>query len=245
MHILDDPSGLSVRARRLLERTGSRRQSTVPRIPTEFLRLPDGTGRQIRTPMLLVLRREGFDDRYGGLRYQVRRSRRVGGERQETRTVWDFDLGARMRPDPAGGWTFDWSGERVSSAFHYLVHSDGRVGVDDGTPAFLEIAPSLPALIESHALTDMVAAWDQCGLDVDRFELARRLDGLTDIPEASGPTVRWRVSDDVVVQEFRHWSSQCPRRPRAFIWTRDAAGRRRVEDAAARAVSVRTAERLG
>ncbi|MEV6008126.1 hypothetical protein AB0M29_15060 [Streptomyces sp. NPDC051976] len=244
MHILDDHSGLSVRARRLLERTGTRCQSPASRIPTEFLLLPDGSGRQIRTPMLLVLRREGFDDRYGGLRYQVRRSRLVGGERHETRTAWEFDLGALMRPDPMGGWTFEWSGERLPSAFHYLVHSDGRVGVDDGTPVFLEIAPSVPALIESHALTDMVAGWDQCGLDVDRFELARRLDGLSEVREASGPTVRWRVSDDVVVQEFRHWSSTSPRRPRAFIWTRDAAGRRRVESAAARMVSVRTVERL-
>jgi hypothetical protein len=102
---------------------------------------------------------------------------------------------------------------------------------------FLEIAPSIPALIESHALTDAVSTWDRTIAEVDSFILAEQLDGLTDIPEASGSTIRWRFSDNVAVEEFRNWSSDAPRRWRAFIWTRGEAGRRQVEEAAARAAA--------
>jgi hypothetical protein len=115
----------------------------------------------------------------------------------------------------------------------WLVHTDGRAGADDGGGQFLEIAPSVPALIESHALTDMLSAWDRCtNLKADTFALAQQLSGLTTVPEASGQTVRWRISDTIAVNEFRHWSSQNPRYWRAFIWTRNADGQRRVEQAA-------------
>jgi hypothetical protein len=47
-----------------------------------------------------------------------------------------------------------------------------------------------------------------------------------------------RSSDTVAVQEFRHWSSQEPRRWRAFIWTRcREAGQRQIEQAAIRAAT--------
>ncbi|MFD8725424.1 hypothetical protein ACFV2H_47680 [Streptomyces sp. NPDC059629] len=116
----------------------------------------------------------------------------------------------------------------------YLVHTDGSVGVDDGSGAFLEIAPSIPALIESHALTDMVSTWDRTSVEVDSFVLAQQLEGLTNVPEASGRTIRWRVSANVVVQEFQQWSSQAPRHWRAFVWTQGEAGRRQVEEATVR-----------
>lgn len=188
--------------------------------------------------MMLVIRREGSEQRYGGLRYQVRSSYTVQGERHDVLPDWHYDLGQGLWSGSAHGWYFDWLGERVSSPARYLVHTDGRVGVDDGGGTFLEIAPSLPALIESHALTDTVSTWDRVTAEVDGFALAEQLDGLTDVPEASGCTIRWRLSDNVAVEEFRNWSSEEPRRWRAFIWSRGHAGRRQVEDAAALAAAM-------
>lgn len=232
MHILDDLTGLSARARSLLERTGRRVDPQEPRLSTEFLRIRDRFGRSVPTPMPLVIRREGFEQRYGGLRYQVRSTYTVDGERREVLREWHYDLGHGMWTDSAHGWYFDWLGEHVSSPVRYLVHTDGRLGVDDGGGTFLEIAPSIPALIESHALTDALLTWDRATTGVDSFALAEQLDGLTEIPEASGATIRWRLSESVAVEEFRNWSSEAPRRWRAFIWSRGESGRHQVEDAA-------------
>ncbi|KOV74078.1 hypothetical protein ADL00_03010 [Streptomyces sp. AS58] len=234
----DDPTGLSARAIGLLERTGWRDSPQEPRLSTEFLRLRDRLGELTPAPMTLVIRREGFEQRYGGLRYQVRSSYIVQGERHDRLRDWHYDLGQGIWAGPAHGWYFDWFGERVSSPVRYLVHTDGRPGVDDGGGTFFEIAPSLPALIESHALTDMVSTWDRTNAKVDSRALAERLDGLIDVPEASGRTIRWRLSDNVAVQEFRNWSSEEPRRWRAFIWSRGHAGRRQVEEAAVRAAAM-------
>ncbi|MFQ3560181.1 hypothetical protein QZN11_25740 [Streptomyces gramineus] len=238
MHILDDPTGLSARAIGLLERTGRRDSPQAPRLSTEFLRLRDHLGQLTPAPMTLVIHREGFEQRYGGLRYQVRSSYTVHGERHDRLRDWHYDLGQDVWADRAHGWYFDWFGERVSSPVRYLVHTDGRVGVTDGGGTFLEIAPSLPALIESHALTDMVSTWDRATAEVDSRAPAEQLDGLTNVPEASGRTIRWRLSDNVAVQEFRNWSSEEPRRWRAFIWSRGQAGRRQVEEAAVQAAAM-------
>ncbi|MFG2951927.1 hypothetical protein [Streptomyces adustus] len=238
MHILDDPAGLSARAMSLLERTGRREPPQEARLSTEFLRIRDRFNQLTPAPMMLVIRREGFEQRYGGLRYQVRSSYTVQGERHDVLRDWHYDLGQGLWTGSVHGGYFDWFGERVSSPVRYLVHTDGRVGVDEGGGTFLEIAPSLPALIESHALTDMVSTWDRATAKVDGFALAEQLDGLTDVPEASGRTIRWRLSDNVAVEEFRNWSSEEPRRWRAFIWSRGRSGRRQVEDAAARAAAM-------
>ncbi|MET9877036.1 hypothetical protein ABZZ36_20755 [Actinacidiphila glaucinigra] len=238
MHILDDPTGLSTRARNLLERTGWRDHQREPRLTTEFLRIRDRVGQLIPTPMMLVIRREGFDQRYGGLRYQVRSSYTIQGERHDMLREWHYDLGQRMATGSTHGWYFDWFGERVSSPVRYLVHTDGRVGVDDGGGTFLEIAPSLPALIESHALTDTVSTWDRITAEVDSSALADQLAGLTDVPEASGPTIRWRLSDNVAVKEFRNWSSETPRRWCASIWSRSRTGRCQIEEAVVRAAAM-------
>src|SRR5690349_4610206 len=128
MHILDDLAGLSTRAKSLLERTGWRDQPKEPRLSTEFLQIRNHFGRLIPTPMMLVIRREGFEQRYGGLRYQVRNSYTVGGERHEVPRDWHYDLGEGVWTGSASGWYFDWFGQRVSSPVRYLVHTDGRVG---------------------------------------------------------------------------------------------------------------------
>lgn len=205
----------------------------MPRLATEFLQVRDQAGRPVPAPAMLAIRREGFEDRYGGLRYKVRSSFTIDGERHEVTRSWHYDLGQDIHPDASRGWYFDWYGEHASTAVRWLVHTDGRAGVDDGGGQFLEIAPSITAVIESHALTDMLSAWNRCtSLTIDAFALAQQLSGLTTVPEASGPTTRWRISDTVAVHEFRHWSSQNPRYWRAFIWTRTADGQRQIEQAA-------------
>ncbi|MFL6113481.1 MAG: hypothetical protein ACJ786_19285 [Catenulispora sp.] len=233
MHILDDPTGLSTRARNLLERTGWRERPHDLQVSTEHLQARDCRGRLIPPPMLLVIRREGFEYKYAGLRYRVRRSLTFNGERHERVHDWHYDLGRCLWADPNGGGYFDWIGERVSSPVRYLIHTDGRVGVEDGNAVFLEAAPSINALIESHALTDMVSDWDRSPSGADALHIARSLDGLEDIPEASGPTVRWRLSQHVAVCESQNWSSTEPRQWRAFIWCRGEAGHRQLEEATA------------
>jgi hypothetical protein len=172
---------------------------------------------------MLAIRREGFEQRYSSLRYQVRNSYTYEGERHDSAFGRRYNLEQNVWADSVRGGYFSWSGEHAATPVRWLVQTDGRAGVDDGGGNFLEIARSVPALIESHALTDMVAAWDRTPLTVDGFDLAQQIGGLTDISEASGPTARWRVSDTVAVQEFRHWSSQEPtHRWRAFIWTHRA-----------------------
>lgn len=54
----------------------------------------------------------------------------------------------------------------MSSPIRHVVHTDGRVGIEDGSGDFVEIAPSLPVLIESHALADSAMARDR--LDAGR-----------------------------------------------------------------------------
>lgn len=85
-------------------------------------------------------------------------------ERYETALRWEYNhLGTRTAAwqDPRrGGWYFEWIGEHVSKPCRDLIHTDGSVGTDmDGGSPYLPVAPSVPHLIESHALTDSVATW--------------------------------------------------------------------------------------
>lgn len=228
MHLLDDLDGLSSRAQTLLRRTGQR----VPPEPDlqtqiEHVRLISG-GFVTASPML-VIRREGFALRYGGLRYTVRRLLVLDGQRHEVAREWNYDLAGYAWADQPGGWYFDWIGERVSSPIRYLIHTDGRVGAEDGSGDFLEIAPSLPTLIESHALTDELAQWDVCRWNADIDQLGEAVAELVDVPEASGPTLRWRISPTLAIQEFQSWTHQQPRPWRAVAWTRGTAANRLLE----------------
>ncbi|XRQ08670.1 hypothetical protein ACN3XK_71270 [Actinomadura welshii] len=158
VHVLDDLAGFSDRAQGLLTRTGRREPDEAARTPTDLLDVHDRVGRVVPAPTALVVRREGFDARYGGLRYEVRRSVLVSGERWDVCRRWDFSLDEGIWADDRG-WFFSWKGEHVSTPVRFLVHTDGRVGVSDGGP-FIEVASSVPQLIESHAVMDMVSSWD-------------------------------------------------------------------------------------
>jgi hypothetical protein len=122
----------------------------------------------------------------------------------------------------------------------FLLHTGGRVGVSDGGP-FLEIASSVPQLIESHAVMDSVSSWDPLPGSLEPWagsrsgtELLDRIEGLAPVPEASGRFDRWALSDAVAVREFWNWTSQRPRQRMAMIWTLGEAGRDQVARLAVR-----------
>jgi hypothetical protein len=234
MHILEDPSGLSPRARGLLDRTAWRQEPTEPRLPTELLRVRDRKGRLIPAPMELVIRREGFAQRYGGLRYTVRRTLADANRGRSERSLeWGHELGSRVWPDPVRGWFFDWHGAHAAHPIRCLVHTDGRVGAENtaGDGVFQETEASMVHRIESHAIMDEVSAWDPWpsgrGLAV-----SRQLHNLGEVAEASGPLLTWRMSETVAVVEFVHVSCEFPRKRSAWIWLRGEDGHRQVSAAA-------------
>jgi hypothetical protein len=231
MHLLDDLDGLSTRARHLLLRTGRR----VPPDPDLEARITHAAldGKEVaRAPSLLAIRREGFALRYGGLRYTLRRLLIADGKRHDLARDWDFTLETSAWSDPAGGWHFDWRGEHVAAPVSYVLHTDGRVGAHSGSRRFLEIAPSVPALIESHALADEFAQWDRCRRNVDDVDrLGAAVAALVDVPEASGPTVRWRISPTLAFKEFQVWADEQPRPWHAVAWSRGDAANRLLEQA--------------
>ncbi|WP_280669475.1 MULTISPECIES: hypothetical protein [unclassified Kitasatospora] len=244
LHILEEPSELSTRAQEFLRRAGRRESPSRFGSPIEFWRVRDHAGRLVPAPMELILRCEGFEQKFGGLRYSVRRSWVVNGERHETSCGWEYDhfgLNTRAWPDPRrGGWYFAWTGERVSKPCRDLIHTDGSVGTDvDGGSPYLPTAPSIPHLIESHALTDAVATWrpwpmdSQAASDAAAASTAAAvelIDGLVEVPEASWGSSRWRLSETVAVLDYDTWDRANPRR-RTRLWSSSEAGHRQIRTA--------------
>jgi hypothetical protein len=227
VHLLHDLDGLSAQAQAFLKRRAWREPCGTDRLSTEFLPFADASGNgSIAAPTELVVRREGFAARFAGLRYKVRRSVVLGGQRLDTIRQWDFDLDDWIRTEPSG-WSFGWAGERVSSPVRYLMHTDGRFGVTLGGP-FLEVSPSLYHMIEGHALMDKVAdwhpvaasaleAWTSGGLDSSMHD---QLTDLRLVTEASGSYDRWLHSDTVIVRQFKVWTDSTPRPTGVMAWTR-------------------------
>jgi hypothetical protein len=229
VHVLDDLDGLSPRAQALLRRSGERQAIDTGRLPTDYLRVMDRVGRLVTPPVELVVRREGFVQRFGGLQYGVRSRVRMNGERYETVRRWEFALDDWIRREPSG-WSFGWVGQHVSSPVRYLMRTDGRVGVTCGGP-FLEASPSIYHMIESHALTDEMADWDPVtGSALEPWaagcvdgKLLDRVGDLRLVPEASGPYERWLYSDTVTVRQFHLWTEEWLRPTSVRVWTRDGA----------------------
>ncbi|GAB2621987.1 hypothetical protein Aab01nite_76960 [Paractinoplanes abujensis] len=210
MHVLDDLDGLSPSARAFLTRTARREPADT------------GLGTGARDPLELSVRRRNFVTRFGGLRYTVRRSARVGHDRWDIAREWRFDLDGWTRRE-RDGWTFGWIGEGVSSPVRHVLHTDGRFGVTDGG-AFLEACPSICHLIEGHALMDEVADWHPVGGSALETWAGGRLDAqagdLSVVSEASGPYDCWLRSDDVVVRRFKLWTNRRDRPTRVMASTR-------------------------
>jgi hypothetical protein len=227
VHVLDDLDGLSPRAQAFLSRAGWREPDGGDRLSTDYLRVPDRSGRLICAPTDLVVRREGFAARFGGLRYVVRRSVQLGDQRLETVRRWEFDLNDWIRCEP-NGWSFGWAGERVSSPVRYLVHTDGHFGVTI-SGSFLQVSPSIYHMIEAHALMDELADWNPVvGADLETWaaggfnELSAGHDAaLQPVLEASGPRDRWRRSETLAIRVFDCWTDDQPRRTGVMAWTRN------------------------
>ena len=226
MHVLEDLGSLTPTAQAFLRRAWVE-PSMDARLSTDFKTVVDRTGKRVAAPLELVLRREGFAARFGGLRYDVRRSVRVGDQRFDSVRRWQFDLVETMRAE-WGGWSFGWYGECVSSPVSYLVHCDGRVGVSGGGP-FLEAWSSLHHMIEDHTLVDELADWepvslssleDWTPLSVENKQLREVMDALTPVTEASGSCTRWWRSEDVAVRRSHGWTSTRPRPIGTMIWSR-------------------------
>lgn len=239
MHVLDDLAGFSDRAQAFLNRAGRRRHHAAARRPPALLEARDRSGRAIPAPIELTTRQEAFRMRYGGLRYEVRRSALIGRERHDVSRRWDFDLDVGAWTD-RHGWYFSWVGERVSSPVRFVLHTDGRVGVSDGGP-FIEVAPSIRHLIEGHAIMDMVAQWEPWPGSLEPWvpshagvSLADRFEGLTVAAEASGPYDTWLLSDHLAVRSFWSWTSRRPRTRAVQIWTFGDEGRRQARAASPR-----------
>ncbi|MET7402858.1 hypothetical protein ABZS66_56200 [Dactylosporangium sp. NPDC005572] len=225
--MLDDLDGLSPRAQSFVRRAGIRRPDQT-RLPTDYLQVPDRSGRLIAAPVELIVRREGFAARFGGLHYDVRRSVRIGDERHDTLRCWQFDLLDVVRAEHMG-WSFAWDGEHVSSPVSYLVHTDGRFGVSAGGP-FLEASPLINHLIEGHALMDELHDWEPVPPssleawvpnDMTNTHLRKLLDTLPIVPEASGPCNRWWRSDHLAIRLFYGWTGRQPRSTGVMIWSRN------------------------
>jgi hypothetical protein len=176
----------------------------------------------------LTDRLEWFVARFGGLRYDVRRRVRVGDWAHESVRRWEFDVLGDVWEDHTG-WSFGWSGERVSSPVFYRVHADGRFGVSAGG-SFLEASPSVHHMIEGHALMDDLFEWEpvppvslETWVPVDGGDgpLRRLLDSLPAVPEASGPCDRWARSDEFAVRLFLGWTAANPRTTGVMMWSRD------------------------
>ncbi|MEU8763549.1 hypothetical protein [Streptomyces sp. NPDC048659] len=249
MHILDDPYDLSERAREFLHRAGRREDPGRFEIPIEMWRVRDRAGRMVLAPPELIIRLEGFVQRYGGLRYHVRNSWNPGGEPLVWERGWEYDhYGARTaawQDASRDGWCFEWLGQRVSKPCRELIHTNGSVGSDvDGSGPFVATAPSLTRLIESHAVTDSVADWRPWPMLVRSAAdpILGPLDRLPLVPEASWDTQRWLLSDSVAVSDsacLGLGDDDAPRR-RFCVWSRGEDGHRQVREALA---AVREAER--
>ncbi|WP_179855689.1 hypothetical protein [Paractinoplanes atraurantiacus] len=178
--------------------------------------------------MELIVRREGFAQRFGGLTYSIRHRVRSNADLLETVRRWDFLLDDWIRHEP-NGWSFGWAGQHVSSPVRHLVHTDGRFGVTFGGP-FLEVSPSINHMIESHALLDEMADWHPLPGNALEPWAAGRTNGsplerratLRPIPEASGPCDRWFHSDTLTVRQSLRWTEDHPRPPTIEAWTRNA-----------------------
>ncbi|MFJ7778606.1 hypothetical protein [Streptomyces yangpuensis] len=233
MHILEDASQLSELAQEFLRRAGRWERPTRFELPIELWQVQDHAGRLVPASMDLIIRCEGSEQRFGGLRYQVRRSWVVCGERYETARGWEYDhFGARTRTwqdRRRGGWYFEWTGERVSKPCRDLIHTDGSLGTDvNGGRPYLRVAPSIPHLIESHALTDSVAAWRAWPANSIPVSAIALLDGLTEVPEASWGSSRWRLSGDVAVMDHDTCGRTNPQRL-THVWSHGEAGHRQVQ----------------
>ncbi|MCF2527840.1 hypothetical protein [Yinghuangia soli] len=216
MHVLDDPWDLSDRARGFLARVGDRVEQADR--PSEFMTVLDRRGKRVPAPFALVLRREGYARRFGGLRYPVRQWIDFPDGPLRYDRDWEFTLVDHARQD-VRGCAFEVVGECVASPVPYMQHVDGRFGIAEAeTFAFVPLYASMLQVIESHALLD--ACVDAERLAVPPFGAAPEefAASLPVAAEASGPRQRWYADDRYVVRETFLRTAAEPRRTGWQVW---------------------------
>ncbi|WP_238011559.1 hypothetical protein KZZ52_33590 [Dactylosporangium sp. AC04546] len=222
----DDLDGLSPRAQSFLRRSGIRRPDQT-RLPTDYLQVPDRSGRLIAAPVELIVRREGFAARFGGLHYDVRRSVRIGDKRHDTLRRWQFDLLDVVRAEHMGWLRM---GRRARVVTCVLPRAHRRQIWGERRWSILEASPSINHLIEGHALMDELHDWEPVPPssleawvpnDVTNTHLRKLLETLPIVPEASGPCDRWWRSDHLAIRLFYGWTGRQPRSTGVMIWSRN------------------------
>ncbi|WP_116245001.1 hypothetical protein [Nocardiopsis sp. FIRDI 009] len=178
---------------------------------TDFLSTRNRVGRTVPEPTGLVIRREAFAARFGGLSHHVRLHAVLDGGVHEVTRRWDLTLGDRMWPDGRER-HFDIVGEHVSSPVVHVLRTDLRVGVGFGD-RFQEIASSVYHLIEHRALPDHLSHRDPWPGPLEPWVL--------------GPD-QGEDADHLVALDC---ASEGPRTRRLQLWTRGGTGRRQARAA--------------
>ncbi|MEV4418319.1 hypothetical protein [Catellatospora sp. NPDC049609] len=225
-HVLDDPAGLSVRARRFLETRSRRNPATVVEPPDRYYECWNADDEPDPGPDGGLARLQEFAARYGGMWFPGERPAPGGYEFHDT-------VESGWQQTDAG----DWEAEvgLVEQAWPVLLSwSTGRIGV---IHAENWVATSVDNLIESSALGNEISdddswreavpvdggSWHLSGITSDRFA-----DHVPEVPEASSLWNRWYMDEHVAVHGWR--ATYDPARFEVVLaWYRDPLGRHRLE----------------
>ncbi len=185
-HVLDDPTGLSLRARRFLATRATRQEVFSPHQHREHWR-SQGLAED------LVERLAGFHDRWGGLTLPPTRYYEGGP------VCLDADLPALV---DGLGWCIEAGDPRSSVPFGFYLDGAGSFGV--AGERFVALHESLEGWIEACALEDAAAGWDLVARrSGDVRELLTtwvpRVGPLTPVAEVRGVADSWWRGDGVML----------------------------------------------
>jgi hypothetical protein len=188
-HVLDDPSGLSLRARRFLATRATREEAPSAEKHREHWRSQS-------LPEAAVELAAGFQERWGGLSLPPLRYYDGGP------ACLTADMPGRV---DGVGWCIEAGQARVEVPYRYYVDEAGRFGVHNG-PGRRQVPlhGSVEGWIESCALEDAAGSWDLVARrDGEVKELVTswvpRVGPLTPVPEVQGLADSWWRGDGVMV----------------------------------------------
>ena len=214
-HVLDDPGGLTERARRFLAKH------------SRHTRLELADGQPVGGPAGGRQRLEEFIARFGGLWFC---RERPGCERRHR---WGYDFNGFVE----SGWESTGPGDWVATVGDAdgwpltLDWTTGRIGIDVVGPRTW-IAESAENLIESSALGQALRgdrSWHEVALSTVDGDVFHGV--VPEVAEASSPWNRWYLDDRAAVHAWAE-TYELPRRTVVVAWYRDAEGRRRIESVA-------------
>jgi hypothetical protein len=188
-HVLDDPSGLSLRARRFLANRAKREEAPSAADHREHWRSQE-------LPEAAVELAAGFQDRWGGLALPPIRHYDGGP------AFLTADLPGRV---DGVGWRIAAGRPRVPVGYRYYVDEAGRFGIESTTGGRrVPLHGSVAAWVEACALEDAATGWDLVARR--RGEVREIVTGwvprvgpLTQVPEVAGLADSWWRGDGVMV----------------------------------------------